>query len=521
MLFLFRVDSSYEIGSGHVMRCITLANILSAKGNKIIFICKEHDSNLINRIKDLGYEVGRLALSKDNNSSELAHYSWLGGSQDDDVKKTINFIKPYEIDWVVIDHYAIDYYWHKKIRPYTKNILVIDDLADRKHDCDLLLDQNLGSTAEKYKHLVPEKCKLMLGTKYALLRPEFVKWRDISINRRKNQIGIKNILVTLGGVDSQNITAGVLKVLSNIPHIKDAVVNVILGSQSKHIDNVQLEAKKSSLNITIHVNTNKVAELISQADIAIGAGGISAWERCVLGVPAIVFALAENQIFVVNQLQKKGISIFINSLDELTKAINKITNNLSLFSENSSNIIDGLGASRLLDYLTPNDYEILINGKKLTAKNFTKLSETKLLDILMVRNHPEIRKAMFSCKKISQSEHLSFVEKLHIDKSKQFFAIYQSDNLVGVIYFTNIDWDLHKATFGIYSNLFSKIKYAGNILMTAAEYICYRTGINNLTLQVAKNNLKAINLYDNWGFIKVESFEKHDRSFFSYKKVLP
>jgi len=334
------------------MRCLTLANALCELGHKVIFICKEHDSNLINKIMDSGYEVkGLSATSGNDGDSPLAHAEWLGGTQEDDAVKTIAVIKTVEIDWMIVDHYAIDECWHKKIRPYVKRIFVIDDLADRNHDCDILLDQNLGATKEKYRGIVPKDCELLLGPQYALLRPEFAQWREKSLERRRQVIKPKNVLVSLGGVDPKNVTTDVINELSRVSGLADTKVNVVLGSQSPHINTVEMAAKKSSLRINVHVDSLRMAELMSHADLAIGASGSSSWERCALGLPSISYVIADNQIDIASALEKAGAIILIREITELPSKLATAISNLKNMSIEASMVCDGFGLKRVSYFL--------------------------------------------------------------------------------------------------------------------------------------------------------------------------
>jgi UDP-2,4-diacetamido-2,4,6-trideoxy-beta-L-altropyranose hydrolase len=346
------VDSSATIGAGHVMRCLALANALSEAGNNVRFICKEHASNLIDKIIGLGYQVARLSLGEHRGSySSLAHAEWLGGTQEDDAEKTIFTIKSFRPELIVVDHYAIDERWHKRMRPYVKRIFVIDDLADRRHDCDILLDQNLGSSKSKYSDLVPNGCMLLLEPKYALLRPEFAEWRDKSLQRRNQATTPKNILVSIGGYDLHNITSEVVNKLSDLPLFNDKAVNVVLGSQSPHIGSVKSAVKKSSQNTTLHVDCNNMAELMCQADLAIGASGSTSWERCSIGVPTIQFVTAKNQLKIANELEKAKAAITASDPSVLLSKVTDCNLNLAQMSKNASMICDGLGTVRIAEVI--------------------------------------------------------------------------------------------------------------------------------------------------------------------------
>jgi UDP-2,4-diacetamido-2,4,6-trideoxy-beta-L-altropyranose hydrolase len=179
---LIRTDASVQIGTGHVMRCLTLADELRGRGAEVIFVCREFDGNLCGYIEEKGYIVHRLPVSDATEQGDqnieigLKHTAWLGADCQTDVEQVEEIIKDLESppDWLVVDHYALDERWEECLRSYCKKIMVIDDLADRPHNCDLLLDQNFYENLEsRYDGLVPPQCKKFLGPKYALLRPEF------------------------------------------------------------------------------------------------------------------------------------------------------------------------------------------------------------------------------------------------------------------------------------------------------------------------------------------------------------
>ncbi len=255
---------------------------------------------------------------------------------------------------------------------------MIDDLGDRKHDCDILLDQNLGVTKEKYQEMVRKDCELLLGPKYALLRHEFAQWREKSLERRGQVIKPKSILVSLGGVDPENITTYLINELSKVSALADSEVNVVLGSQSPHIKAVEMAAKKSSLKINIHVDTKRMAELMSQADLAIGASGSSSWERCALGLPTINYVIADNQKPIAKELAKNGASITIQSTKDLSDAVGKIKESLNAFSLASAKLVDGMGVSRVINSMLFKLFIILTNDFNLTAIDLTTLPREKI-----------------------------------------------------------------------------------------------------------------------------------------------
>ncbi len=176
MRVVFRVDASLQMGTGHVMRCLTLALVLKENGVDVRFICRKHKGNLIDKIRSNGFNVHELELLVEIEvDNRLAHSQWLGATQQQDADDCINILKVEKTNWIIVDHYALDEQWQKRIKLYCKKLMVIDDLADRKHQCDVLLDQTFGRQQKDYLALTPEGCELLLGSQYALLRSEFSK----------------------------------------------------------------------------------------------------------------------------------------------------------------------------------------------------------------------------------------------------------------------------------------------------------------------------------------------------------
>ena len=181
MKIVFRVDASLKMGTGHVMRCLALAQMLKENGANVEFICRKHKGSLIEKIRSGGFVVHELEVFEEIEvDNKLAHSHWLGATQQQDANDCIDMLKAEKSDWIVVDHYALDEQWQKRLKPYYEKLMVIDDLADRKHQCDILLDQTFGRQQEDYSELTPKDCQLLLSSKYALLRPEFSKWRSYS-----------------------------------------------------------------------------------------------------------------------------------------------------------------------------------------------------------------------------------------------------------------------------------------------------------------------------------------------------
>ena len=335
MNIVFRVDSSSQMGVGHLMRCLTLADELKKQNHNATFICRELKGNLIKLIE---HRVLILPVDKDFQSDDL-YLSWLGATQEQDAKQTIQVIHD-NADLLIVDSYALDEVWHKQLKPHAKKIMVIDDLADREFDCDVLLNQNLASKQGDYQGKVPSDCELLLGCEYALLRPEFAAFRKRALEKRKKTQEIKNILISMGGSDKKNITYNVLQQLNDGFNIV-----VVLSSASLHREMIMDYVKGK--NIEVIINADNMAELMLDADLAIGAGGSTSWERCCLGLPTLLFVTAENQKVIAENLERLGAVMIVRSLKD---DLQMIVSNFDLWrtmSEKSQAICDGFGVKRI------------------------------------------------------------------------------------------------------------------------------------------------------------------------------
>lgn len=309
MQIAFRTDASLQMGSGHVMRCLTLADALTAQGAQCHFISRAHPGHLLDLIRQRGHLVTSLpapsldpatfteaaGVAVDPSAAVPVHAAWLGCHWQTDAQQTGNVLATLKPDWLVVDHYALDQRWELALQPHYTKLMVIDDLADRAHACDLLLDQNLGRQPEDYAKLVPAHCQVLTGPHYALLRPEFAALRAYSLQRRQTTSAIRRLLITMGGVDQPNATRQVLQALKNCPLPADCNITVVMGLTAPWLQNVRELAAQMPWPAEVVVNVNDMAQRMADSDLAIGAAGSTSWERCCLGLPTLMVVLAENQ----------------------------------------------------------------------------------------------------------------------------------------------------------------------------------------------------------------------------------
>lgn len=356
MRIAFRVDASLLIGAGHVARCMTLANGLRQCGNECFFICRSHEGNLINLILTNGYQVWLLESSDCHNPevNQDLYGMWLGCDWATDATQTKKILLSHKVDWLVVDHYALDINWERSVKAVGCRLMVIDDLANRHHDCDLLLDQNLGRKHQDYVDLVAVNTKMLIGPKYALLRPEFLKYRNYSTRRRINS-ELKTLLIAMGGVDNDNITKKVLQTLRFCKLPEYVEITVILGSEAPWLTSVRECAAKMEWHTKVLVGVNNIAEIMAYSDLCIGAAGGTAWERCCLGLPSLMIIIADNQKIVGHALEKIGAARLIGVGNDFeSKLIDYFAcqarpNSIESMSKKSAQVTDGLGLGRVVD----------------------------------------------------------------------------------------------------------------------------------------------------------------------------
>jgi UDP-2,4-diacetamido-2,4,6-trideoxy-beta-L-altropyranose hydrolase len=368
MKVAFRTDASLQIGTGHVMRCLTLADALAAKGAECQFICRSHEGNLTDLICSKGYVVHALPIIYDIDedlivrslnqlAADSVHSNWLGATQEQDVNACASILTRYRPDWLVVDHYALDAWWERALVPHYRKLMVIDDLADRPHACDLLLDQTFGRELADYRPLVPADCHLLCGSQYALLRPEFAALRQYSLQRREHP-ALRELLITMGGVDKENATGQVLQALRNCRLPAHCRITVVMGATAPWLGEVCTQAKDMPWPTRVLVGVRDMAQLMADSDMAIGAAGATSWERCCLGLPTAMMVLAENQRYAARLLEQSNavrmLALSADFHERLAGLINEINTSgtcLSQLRKSGSKVTDGKGCEHVADWL--------------------------------------------------------------------------------------------------------------------------------------------------------------------------
>jgi UDP-2,4-diacetamido-2,4,6-trideoxy-beta-L-altropyranose hydrolase len=342
-----------------------------------------------------------------------------------DAEQTREALSGTSWDWLIVDHYALDVVWEKALRPLAKRIAVIDDIADRVHDCDVLIDQNLHEdSSDRYKGLVPEQCALLLGPSYALLRDEF---RELRTSTKPRSGNVDRVLVFFGGMDENNFTGRVLYALSRLER-PELAVEVVLGAQHPHLEEIRRLCSNHGFNC--HVQTNRMAQLMSAADLSIGAGGVAVWERCCLGLPALVIQTAKNQEEQITASARRGL-IYAPQLDNMSEA--EISRHLLSLLENpallqalslaSSTVVDGCGLWRVANFLMKNEIDV------------REASSHDSENIFQWRNMPFVRNVSRNQNLISWEDHQKWLTSVLSSKSKHLLIGELKGTPVGVVRF--------------------------------------------------------------------------------------
>lgn len=481
------------------MRCLTLADSLKQRGAQIRFVSRHMPEHLRDMLAAKGHEFMPLDSSPSTAISDgLFHSLWLGTSQHADAQETIEALSDQTWDWLIVDHYALDSGWESVLRQTAKNILVIDDIADRIHDCDVLLDQNFyADMLTRYIGKVPAHCQLLVGPRYALLRDEF-RQRHEQIKPRSGPV--KRILVFFGGVDADNYTGRAVEALSEMG-ISDLHVDVVVGAQ--HPCREQIKAACAQHGFYCHVQTDKMAELMAAADLAIGAGGSASWERCCLGLPTLAFCTADNQQKQVADAAREGLLYSPEIRGNLNHTIQRHTNALlensflrQFISRKGMQTIDGRGVSRVVRRLGYADAggvcEAIVDVRSAVSD-----------DALLVwpwRNNEATRRYFFDPLPVSLNTHLAWWERSLSDPQRALLLGRLGGKEVGVIRYDFVD--SKQAKVSIYLNPEMTGRGVGAYLLRAGQdwLLQNHPEIDSVVAEIMPRNIASLRAFLAAGF---------------------
>jgi len=443
MKIVFRVDASIAIGTGHVMRCRTLATALKKDGANIQFITRAHPGHLGDMLACDGFAVTLLRQPAciENKGNDYA--AWLGVSQQEDADQTIVALENQQCDWLIVDHYGLDRVWEAQLQSHTRKLMVIDDLANRPHECDILLDQNyVVAGQERYLPLVPAHCQLLLGPRYTLLRPEYAQHRETMAPRTGD---IRRLLVFMGGADNANTTGKVLAALSTV-QLEHLEVDVVIGPSFIHKNKVTEQANTRP-NTHIHGLRPHLADLMAKADLAVGAGGGTTWERLCMGLPSLVLSVAENQVPACEALASSGLIRYLGDAHKLDIAAIEsallealaAAGQLHALTASYKTLVDGWGADRVAEVINPTP------AAELTVRP---ANANDVLTYFAWANDPVVRASAINSAPIDMATHLKWFGRRLSDVDTYLYVLEAGDLPVGQVRFerhgaeTTIDYSL-------------------------------------------------------------------------------
>ena len=497
---VIRTDASRVIGTGHVVRCLTLAEQLRTKGATVHFVSRLHEGHLCDVLEKRDFSVHRLAHSMAESAveSERSYDQWLGSSWLEDACKTSKIITSLSAKpaWLIVDHYALDLKWEKYLRPLVNRILVIDDLADRVHDCDLLLDQNLMEKMHtRYASFIPDSCSLLLGPSYALLQSLYPELHDC-IPFREGKI--ERILIFFGGSDTSNLTGLALKALIGLQQT-DIIIDVVLGRSCSNKKAIY-ELAHERQNINLYDSLPSLAPLIAKADLAIGGGGTTTWERLCFGLPSLVITLADNQKPIADILHRCGLLYWFGHDGEVTIDLFQQTlkrifeHNLERdWSERCHRTVDGKGTERVATVM-------LLNERSSLQARRTRVSDEALL--LEWANDPETRRNGFFSAVITPEEHHQwFVARLRdIERCFMFIIETQDGVPVGQVRFQREENGIYEVHYSL-AKCFRGRNIGKEMLNRAITHFSLGKPVVTLVAFVKKENIPSQKIFQKLNFV--------------------
>lgn len=434
MRIAFRTDVSDAIGTGHLMRCLTLADAAAAEGHSCTFVMRDHPGRPVGVVEKRGHTVSVLPAPEPTGTTggasegePLVHSDWLGTTQTRDADETRAAIIG-DWDWLVADHYALDRRWESAMRANSAaRIMAIDDLADRKHDCDLLLDQNLQRETGRYVGLVPAGCLTLIGPRHALLRPEFAEAAAGAAAPRALGPGAR-ALVYFGGIDPGGATLVALEGLRQAG--AGLAIDVVAGGRNPHLAAIR-DAVTALPGVKLHEGNANMAALMAEASIAIGAAGATAWERCCLSLPTILITIADNQRPGAAALADASAAIWLGDLadvsaDDVRDAVAGLASDADRAADlgrAARALCDGRGTARVLAALSA-PRTIL---RAATAED--------CVSVFQWRNDPDTRRYFHDPDPVTLADHNAWFDRTIADPERRLWIGEEGGRPTGVIRF--------------------------------------------------------------------------------------
>ncbi|MGE5403937.1 MAG: UDP-2,4-diacetamido-2,4,6-trideoxy-beta-L-altropyranose hydrolase [Candidatus Saccharibacteria bacterium] len=477
MRVVFRVDASPTIGSGHVMRCLALAQECKAQNMSCLFITSTNSPLLTKRLHQEGFEIVETPFI-------YPDYR--------DLQTTQLILKDRPGSWLVADGYHFDRVYQEQLKKSGCRLIVVDDNAELDHYyADVILNHNVHGTDLSYD--CEPDTRLLLGNRYALLRQEYRCWqgwqRDIPATARK-------ILVTMGGADPQNTTSKVIEAVTSVD--QNFKIKVVIGSTNPHFKELQMMLDDIDNDVQMICNAQDMSELMAWADIAVSAGGVTAWEMAFMGLPNLIIVLAENQIGNVDKLTALGAARNLGWHENLTAQT--IADNLEEIicdqymrddmSHKGRMLIDGNGPARVLMKMM----EEPIWLRKVRSDDCRIIWEWA--------NEPIARKMSFISEPIPWENHCTwFHTRLNDPNCRMYVGIDESEHPAGLVRY-EIDEDAATVGVSVDTGLRGK-GIASNLLRISARYLFSANDINTINAFIKPENTGSLKAFTKAGYSHV------------------
>jgi UDP-2,4-diacetamido-2,4,6-trideoxy-beta-L-altropyranose hydrolase len=478
-MLLIRADASPAIGTGHVMRCLALAQAWEMVGGKTVFAMAVDAPGIESRLQSEGYDVRRLSVTP-------------GGEEDADL--TANLALSLEAAFVVVDGYHFGSQYQKRIKDAVLRLLFIDDFGHANfYWADLVLNQNLHARKELYLQKAPYT-KILQGSPFILLRKEFWPWRG---QARYNSEAIFRVLITLGGSDPDNVT---LKVIDYLQYLFGSGVElmVVAGGGNVHNDVLEAASRSSRVPVQLLRNVTDMPDLMAKSDLAISSGGTTAWEMAFMGLPCLIIVLADNQAEVARNLQDTGAAMNLGWHEELTcrsvkEAVEDLRANFSCRNSMSiagQQLIDGFGVNRVIMTL---------------IEEIVPMRDATFEDCVLIfgwANDVEARRSSFSTISISWDEHQKwFEQKLHETDCILLICMDNKGHSFGIVRF-DIQEDDALISINLDRNARGKGLAGLTIIRTVIELL-KRRRISSVNAFIKPQNLRSIKAFERAGFTRI------------------
>lgn len=492
MRIAIRADASAVIGSGHVIRCLSLATALREQGAQVRFLSRAIPAHLADLVRDAGHELAMLD-APGSHEAITAEACWTEPAQRADAGAAMDALADHPAwDWIVVDHYGLGLAWEAAVRPAAHRLLAVDDLG-RQHDCDALLDANFMSDGiARYRDKIPATATLMLGPRYALLRPHFLAERSTTQARTGP---VRRLLVFLGGMDQGDMTSIVLEAIAFLAH-PSIETDVIIGPTHPACARIQALAQTNPL-LHCHVQTDRIAQLFAAADLAVGSGGSATWERCAMGLPTLGLCLAENQQAVLEEGARQGFIYVPNRANYSARSIaihlGALIDNDALrhhISRNGMALVDAQGLPRVT---------ALMLGTAIALRLATMQDSHRLHTW---RNDPKVRQNSRNTAEISRAEHEQWLADVLADARRSLLIGERDGQPVGVVRLDTID--ASSAELSIYLVPGPQTRGQGLPLLQAAQDWLrqQQPTVSWLYAEVLNDNLPSHRLFSKAGFAR-------------------